>query len=123
MTIDNVVVFKGIPRTRLSQRLITQKGLTQEYVDLIKMQHVRKLEIFDLMQVEISPKVLKELATKVTRIEFELQKLWGFPLDKNYHRFWEVPACICPAMDNYDRYPTGYYVINSSCPVHGNADV
>lgn len=55
-----------------------------------------------------------------TANEFELQKLWGFPEDQQYHKFWKMQGCTCPKMDNEDAYPTGFYVNNGSCPLHGH---
>lgn len=52
--------------------------------------------------------------------ERELQKLWGFEQDDRFIRFWYFPACSCPQMDNNDSYPSGYYVINGDCVIHGS---
>jgi hypothetical protein len=48
-----------------------------------------------------------------------LQKLWNFPQDDNYIKFWNFPACTCPKMDNDDNYPYGRYVQVQDCPIHG----
>lgn len=63
---------------------------------------------------------LKECDKLCTGIEFELQELWGFPMDIKYHKFWERPRCKCCKMDNEERAGTGYYIINENCPLHGN---
>ena len=68
-----------------------------------------------------SKEVVYALASSLPSIETALQVLWGFPTDINYYRFWEVPCCICPRMDNEDSYPSGYYVINSQCWLHGDS--
>ncbi len=52
-------------------------------------------------------------------IQFELQKQWGFKEDINYHKWWYLPKCRCPKMDNEDFWPTGYYVKVEDCPLHG----
>lgn len=58
-----------------------------------------------------------------TANEYKLQELWGFPKSSAYHRFWDAEGCTCPRLDNDDAYPTGYYVINETCPLHGiNSD-
>lgn len=51
-------------------------------------------------------------------IEFKLQILWGFPEDRNYHRFWDIQSCTCPKIDNEDNYPEGPYTYSGGCPVH-----
>ena len=56
---------------------------------------------------------------KVTELEFELQRLWGFPQDKEFHRYWlSVGYCKCGAIDNLERLGYGR-IINLGCPVHG----
>jgi len=55
-----------------------------------------------------------------TKIQYDLQTVWGFPRSRDYHRFWEVPKCTCPKLDNEDAYGTAMYYINKECPVHGD---
>lgn len=50
--------------------------------------------------------------------EFELQRLWGFPEDKGYHKFWELSGCSCSVLDNEDMYPFGRYYYSGACKLH-----
>ena len=54
-----------------------------------------------------------------TANEFDLQDLWGFTPDPNYHMFWTMEGCTCPKMDNRDAWGTPYHVYSGSCPIHG----
>ena len=59
------------------------------------------------------------ISDKVTELEFELQRLWGFPQDEEFHKYWlSVGSCSCPNMDNMDRLGYGR-IINLGCPLHG----
>ena len=59
------------------------------------------------------------ISDKVTELEFELQKLWGFSQDKEFHKYWlNVGHCECPPLDNLERLGHGR-IINLGCPVHG----
>lgn len=40
-------------------------------------------------------------------------------LGEDKYHFWIRPKCTCPKLDNDDRYPYGYYVVNMTCPLHG----
>ena len=61
------------------------------------------------------------ISDKVTELEFELQRLWGFPQDKEFHKYWlNIGSCSCPKMDNMDRLGYGR-IINLGCPVHGTS--
>lgn len=54
-------------------------------------------------------------------LEYNMQLLWGFKEDSNYHTWWLEPEqCTCPALDNKDPmfYGAGK-IINGACPVHG----
>lgn len=104
--------------SRLNSRLVEKQGLDQERVDVIKDLHIEKDDIFELMKNTDDVKKLKELAFSVENLEFQLQAAWKFPQDRNYHRWWEVPKCKCPSMDNQDNYGTMYRVIAGHCPIH-----
>lgn len=111
------VYYRGEPKFVLNKRLLDQQ-ICWNNLDAIKETHQMKLQVYDKIKDEEDPKKLKKLAKQLTRLEFKLQKLWGFPRNANFHRFWEVPKCECPKMDNEDRYPHSQ-VINQSCPLHG----
>jgi hypothetical protein len=114
-----VVYYKGKPALRLNARLIVQKGLSKDAIENLKMLHRERLTIEEDMEKTDSCKRMKYLFAEWTQNQFDLQKKWGFPEDLRYHRFWELPRCECPRLDNEDAYPTGFYVINQNCPIHG----
>lgn len=117
---DNLVVkFDGIPLFSLNKSLVETQGV-QENVEAIKDTHELKFLFGEMIKLEKNNAMIKALADDIRQCEFELQKLWKFSEDDRFHRFWETPKCECPKMDNEDRYPTGQYVINLSCPIHGN---
>lgn len=106
-------------KSSLNSRLVAKQNLTQQEVNDIIEVHCHKDLLFSQMESATDPAVLKELAEKVTEIEFKLQKLWGFTQDANFHYWWSVPQCDCPRMDNQDRYGTSHRIINPQCKVHG----
>lgn len=106
------------PQFILNKRLLDSQ-LAWSNLNAIKEAYILKLLIYDMIVIEDDSKMLKSLAMDLTEIEYELQDLWYFSRDQNFHRFWETPKCLCAKLDNEDRYPTGYYSINLSCPLHG----
>lgn len=90
-----------------------------ENLEAIKEAHQLRLAICDMMTETEDWKELQSLAADITECEFHLQDLWKFERDEKFHRFWELPKCQCPRMDNEDSYPIGYYVTNMNCPIHG----
>ena len=90
---------------------------------IIKDLHGQLLEVYDKMSRARSEKSLRKYDKMCTELEFKLQDAWGFGRDANYHRFWNRPKCGCPKLDNEDAYPTGYYVINHSCKLHGHRNI
>jgi len=112
-----VVNYEGHEVVMINKALLVQQNCW-ENLEAIKEMHFYRIALGDVMCDTRDSNSLKYYDSLYTGIEFTLQYLWGFPHDKNYHRFWDRPRCKCPGMDNSDRYPTGYYVINHSCPLH-----
>lgn len=115
-----VVWHKGKETILLNKRLLDQQNCWTN-LDKIKALHSERLHLCDDMIKVKSKILLKAMDRRYTELEFKLQKLWGFPLDSKFHRFWDRPKCQCPKMDNDDAYPSGYYVIAGNCPLHGQA--
>lgn len=94
------------------------KELTQEQVDVILALHEERLNIEEAMQTA-SGLQLKHLNVAWMTNQGYLQLYWGFERDERFIRFWEVPGCTYPAIDNSEAWPTGYYSISGACPIHG----
>lgn len=110
----------GVQLPILNARLISNQDLKQEEVDKIyKLHRVRNCYI-TLMNISTSKEDLRYLSQIVTQIDFQLQRLWKFKEDSSYHRFWDLPKCDCPKMDNQDVYGTGHRYINPNCLIHGD---
>lgn len=112
------VYYNYIPQFILNKRLLDQQNAWDNLED-IKEAHVLKLIIYDVIRDTEDAAMLKSLAVDLTLVEFELQRLWGFTSDANFHRFWETPKCQCPVLDNEDLYPHRS-IINTHCPLHGS---
>ncbi len=103
----------------LLNKHLFDRQLCWENLEAIKEVHALKLLFYAVIEETTDRKLLKELALDITLCEFELQRLWKFTEDVKFHRFWEVPKCVCPKLDNNDNYPTGYYMVSTTCPLHG----
>lgn len=103
----------------LNERLIKSKNISDESLELIKKLHLEKHYVMLNMDEDISKNMLQIYAREITEIEYSLQEAWGFPRDAKFHRFWELPNCQCPKLDNEERYGTDYYITSSNCPIHG----
>ena len=115
------VVMDGKVVLTLNKRLATSQKVTPEQLAHIKALHAFKLELYELCNQFAQDKtMLRMFAGMIELIEFDLQRNWNFPMNKNFHRFWDTPQCKCPKMDNDDAYPTGHYVISGGCLIHGN---
>lgn len=103
----------------INGKLLMGMKISKLTANAIKRAHIVKLKLFDQMEATTNQTKLKELAFFVEINEFTLQELWGFNRDKNWHKWFNVPKCTCPKMDNRERLGTDYTIINSNCPVHG----
>lgn len=88
-------------------------------LELIKDAFKHKHElILEMLKIPTQDRLI-ELAEEIHCIDYIIQDLYGFPMDFNYHRFWEVPQCSCPLLDNQDRWGTGSYIMAKDCKIHG----
>ncbi len=112
------VTFNNAPVLMLNKALLDQQNCW-ENLEAIKEVHWLKLVLHSIIMETQDSSLLQDLARDITECEFELQRLWKFTRDSKFHRFWDTPKCQCPKIDNNDWYPTGHYIINQSCPLHG----
>jgi hypothetical protein len=103
--------------SQLSSALVKKQGLNQNDVDKIKKLHNKKYDILLEMKETEDSAQLKLLSLDIEAVEFELQEAWGFPKDRNYHYWWQVPHCEC---DGRSGYGTLVSPINKNCKVHSN---
>lgn len=51
--------------------------------------------------------------------EYQLQELWKFPLNPNFHRYsYRLDKCTCAKMDNMEYIGTPYRSVSENCPYH-----
>lgn len=113
------IIFKDEVVSYLNSNLIEKQKISDKTIETLKELHVKKLEVFEEMKASSDKRILRQLAKKVTILEFLLQKHWKFDLNENYHYWCQVPHCQCPKMDNRDLYGTPYKIINQNCIIHG----
>jgi len=108
-----------VVRETLSKKLLARKKLSEEEIDVLVELNVEKYYLYREMRGLEDSSVLKELASKVTGINYLIQEAWGFEQHKKYHKFWELPGCQCPVFENINIYPSDEYKHLSTCPIHG----
>lgn len=121
-TINQISDYRGLnPYFARKQGITTQKE-----IDDLHAVHIKRRAIFELMK-GLDPdntfdrKLLKKCDQMITLVDYELQRLWKFQPDKNYHTWWcEEPHCRCPKIDNRDPIYLGRgRIIRQDCPIHG----
>lgn len=109
----------GNEKSIVNKRLLDQQNAWSN-LEKIKAKHYERILIYTEMEnIKRDNKLLRLYDELCTELEFELQGLWKFDRDINFHMFWQRPQCSCPKLDNQDRYPHGHYIINDECPLHG----
>jgi hypothetical protein len=99
--------------------VIRQKVSPEDVKKIEKLQNIRSY-FYDFIELSEDKEEIRRLAKFITQIEFQLQKLWNFKPDETMHRWFDVPKCSCPRMDNVDYLGTPYKSINHKCIIHGN---
>ncbi len=106
-------------QSTINTNLAIRQNLTDEDVENIKKLHAIRNCYFGLIEVTDDKSELINIRDIITQIEFSLQKIWGFEEDARYHRFFDIPKCDCPKLDNSDLLGTGHRYINPNCILHG----
>lgn len=119
-TIEDLTVrYKGKAKYTLNPAFVKQQKITDpETIKELLLTHEDRCRVFEAMEATDDPEELHMFAEQFENLEYEQQKLWGFEPNRNFHRWWEVPKCKCPSMDNRDNYGTKYRIIAGHCPVH-----
>lgn len=106
----------------INLELAAKQKLSEDEVFKIEQLHYSRKLLHDAIAQALAAgnkTVARAIAKALPEIELELQKLWKFKQDIGYYKFWNVPHCKCSWLDNEDAFPSGHYVINLSCPIHG----
>jgi len=102
----------------LNQLLVEKQHVDDETIELIKQRHQQRIDRVIEMENTDSISGLVELAKDITEIDYVLQELWGFDADESKHRWFEIPKCTCPHLDNIDLIGTKQRRTSLTCPVH-----
>lgn len=103
----------------INQNLVNRQKVSAEDVKkIVKLQTIRKY-FYDFIELSNDKEEIRRLDKIITQIEFQLQKLWGFPQNRNFHRWFDVPKCSCPKWDNADSLGSDFRIINPNCILHG----
>lgn len=103
---------------KLNDDLLKEQGVgEQARNEIIKLTN-------ELTKIIRHPKQFTDsplLAVKeVELLEYKLQRLWNFEQNAAFHSYWFLlDGCICPKLDNEDRFGSVERVYNSECKFHG----
>ena len=104
----------------INKELLKERGVEHNRKEIERFsKKIRKM--FKLIKKNTPECYKLNAVADLESIEYILQILWGFPLDRNKHKWWyRIPGCICPQMDNSDRWGTAFRIYNDNCPWHGD---
>jgi hypothetical protein len=113
------VIYEGKVISYLNPNLIKKNGLSINEVAKIKSLHCSKYIVFQAMENTDDVTTLKYYAKIVEGIEYDLQGTWHFAKSSMMHRWFDVPKCKCPKLDNEERMGTKFRIFSADCPIHG----
>lgn len=123
---DPIVGPNGEILGHLNSALLQRQQVTAEQHTALLLSHQLKHVLFaGAKDVLTEPKTegrsikLRLLAKMFSTLETEQQRLWNFPLDTSYHRFFDFPGCSCPKLDNAERLGSGFVIRATDCEIHG----
>jgi len=113
------VSYNGKLICHLNERLVAKQGVSDENLAALRLSHQVRHILFERAKKTQDSRRLKELAGLFEELEYLQQGLWGFPQDKRFHRWFDLPGCKCPKMDNADNIGVDMRITVQDCPVHG----
>ena len=106
----------------INMNLLKERKIEKENAfEILRLHHKREI-IFLEMKYSDDIEFIKIKYNELKNIEFELQELWGFEQNENYHFLigkGYIPHCECPYLDNKDLIGTDIRIYNENCPIHG----
>jgi len=88
-------------------------------LELIKSLFKVKYKLFARMEKCTKRESIMKLASDITTNEFKIQEAFNFEPNTDFHRFWEMPKCKCPIMDNQDLFGINRNIYVEDCDIHG----
>lgn len=116
------IVYKGY-NISINTHLLSSQGVW----DNLKLIVLARIEVYKVLELaesyykhgRLNKENGKKLLDKLTKCEYDLQRVWNFPEDIAYHSYqWRLVGCRCPSMDNRERLGTDSMIINVGCPYH-----
>jgi len=96
--------------------LADARGISKD--DRIKIDELHD-KLYDITD---NPDYCENPVELIESLEHDLQKLWKFPQDRNYHSWWTaISGCLCPRIDNLDAIGTEHRVVNLDCKWHNSS--
>jgi len=102
----------------INLELAEKKGLSSESIlEIDRLHDRRELYVAILSDLVLEEEELSWYGKMLEHIEMRLQELWGFSIDASYTKFWRLPKCECPKMDNEDFMLPGP-IYSGNCLLH-----
>jgi hypothetical protein len=98
-----------------------QRKASYKTLEKVKSIHVQLCDLVKKVDEEDDAVKLNKLVDEITELDYQLQDLWGFERDKNFHTWLKKSKrfhCTCPILDNEDM-PKDMRFISEDCPLHG----
>lgn len=104
----------------INYKLALKQNLNDDDIQKIELLHLVRQQVHKaLFDGALNP--TNAVGMMLQSLDSDLQTLWRFEKNDRFYKWWWVPTCTCPKIDNDDAYPCGYYTTNMSCPLHGEA--
>jgi len=105
---------------KINEELVRSRNIDEAGLERLRELHVQRYSLEEAMKNTDKRTLLKELFYHWTINQYELQDIWGFERNSDFHPSHRLPKCTCPKLDNDDRLGTLYKVVDSTCPLHGD---
>jgi hydroxymethylpyrimidine pyrophosphatase-like HAD family hydrolase len=114
------VFFNGELIHQISKNRIIEKNINDYELEDIKdayiKEHLLALRLKNTYDIEKVDEIVKKHFILFKRF----QQLYHYNLNINYYRFWELPKCSCPKLENIKLIGENKRIISPQCVLHRN---
>lgn len=107
------------PLRILNKGFIEKQNLSEKDKEKLSELYQKKKAVYELMENESLPELLRSYNRSVEIINFEIQKTLHITLNKDFHDWYLVPHCQCPKKENERNTGKPERIYVSYCPIHG----
>ena len=116
---ENLLVGENTPHAMHISPTFLDNTNSWNNVEKLKECYNTKFKLYEQIASCDDSMSIKQIAIEIKDLKMNIQELFNLKRSSDHFRFWEMPKCSCPKMDNAEHWGTAYKIYTQNCIVHG----